>query len=48
MLDKFEEGTRYIRSKQFESALVPNAFSVAYARSEERELRESRRGGETT
>ena len=29
MLDKCEEGTRYIHRKQFESAIVPNAFSVA-------------------
>ena len=32
MLDKCEEGARYIHRKQFESALVPNGFSEAYAR----------------
>ena len=50
MLDKCGEGTRYICLKQFESALVPNAFSVAYARRDEREResRESRPGGETS
>ena len=48
MLDKCEEGTRYIHRKQFESAIVPNAFSVASARRDERESRESRPGGETT
>ena len=48
MLDKCEEGTRYIHGNQFESALVPNAFSVASARRGERESRESRPGGETT
>ena len=47
MLDKCEEGTRYIHRKQFESAIVPNAFSVASARCDERESRESRPGGET-
>ena len=44
MLDKCGEGTRYIHRKQFESALVPNAFSVASTRRDERE---SRPGGET-
>ena len=48
MLDKREEGTRYIYGNQFESAIVPNAFSVAFARRDERESRESRPGGETT
>ena len=33
-----------IYQKQFESALVPNAFSVEYARHDEREFRS---GGET-
>ena len=47
MLYKCEEGTRYIYRKQFESALVPNGFSVANARRDERESRESRPGGET-
>ena len=47
MLDKCEEGTRYIHRKQFESAIVHNAFSVAYARRDERELCESRPVGET-
>ena len=28
MLDKCEEGTRYIHGNQFESAIVPNAFST--------------------
>ena len=42
MLDKYEEGTRYIHRKQFERAIVPNAFPVAYARRDERESRESR------
>ena len=32
MLDKCGEGTRYIYQKEFESALVPKAVSVAYAR----------------
>ena len=32
MLDKCEEGTRYIHRNQFESAIVPKAFSVASAR----------------
>ena len=27
MLDKCEEGTRYIHQKQFESAIVPNALA---------------------
>ena len=48
MLDKCEEGTRYIHRNQFESAIVPNAFSVASARGDERESRESHPGGETT
>ena len=39
MLDKCGEGTRYIYRKQFESALVPNAFSVAYATRDECESR---------
>ena len=47
MLDKCTEGTRYIHRKQFESAFVPNAFSVASARRDERQSRESRPGGET-
>ena len=47
MLDKCEEGTRYIHRNQFESAIVPNAFSVASARRDERESRESRPGDET-
>ena len=47
MLDKCEEGTRYIHRNQFESAVVPNAFSVAYARCDECESRECRPGGET-
>ena len=42
MLDKCGEGTRYIYRKQFESALVPNAFSVASARRDERKSHESR------
>ena len=42
MLDKCEEGTRHIHRKQFESASVPNAFSVASARRDERESSESR------
>ena len=46
MLDKCEEGTRYIYRKQFESAIVPTAFSVASARRDERESRESHPGGE--
>ena len=37
MLDKCGEGTRYIYRKQFESALIPNAVSVANARRDERE-----------
>ena len=48
MLDKCGEGTRYIYRKQFEIALVSNAFSVAYARRDERESCESGPGGETT
>ena len=48
MLDKCQELTRYIHQKQFESAFVPNAFSVASTRRDERESRESRPGGETT
>ena len=49
MLDKSEEGTRYIQRNQFESAIVPvpNAFSVASARRDERESRESRPGNKT-
>ena len=46
MLDKCEEGTRYIHRNQFESAIVPNAFSVASARRDECESRESRPGNE--
>ena len=41
MLDKCEEGTRYIHRNQFEGAIVPNAFLVASARRDERESRES-------
>ena len=48
MLDKCEDGTRYTHRKQCESAIVPNAFSVANARRDESESRESRPGGETT
>ena len=48
MLDKCEEGTRCIHRNQFESAIVPNAFSVSSARRDERESRESRPGDETT
>ena len=48
MLDKCEEGTRNIHQNQFESAIVPNAFLVASARLDERELRESRPGDETS
>ena len=48
MLDKFEEGTRYIHRNQYESAIVPNAFSVASPTRDERESRESRPGDETT
>ena len=48
MLDKCEEGTRYIHRNQFESVTVPNAFSVASARHDERESSESCPGGETT
>ena len=47
MLDKCEEGTRYKHRKQIEGAIVPNAFSVASARRDERESRESRPGFET-
>ena len=36
-----------IHRNQFESAFVPNAFSVASARRDEREPRESRPGDET-
>ena len=39
--------SRYIHRRQFESATVPNAFSVASAGRDERESRESRPGGET-
>ena len=46
-MDKCEEGTRYIHRKQFKSAIVQNAFSVAFTRRDERESRESRPGGET-
>ena len=45
MLDKCDEGTRYIHRNQSES--VPNAFSVASARRDERKSRESRPGDET-
>ena len=38
---------RYIHRKQFKGALVPNTFSVAYARRDEPDDRESRPGGET-
>ena len=48
MLDKCGEDNRYIYQKQFKSTLVPNAFSVAYARRDKRDKRESRPGGETT
>ena len=48
MLAKCGEGTRYIYWKKFESALVSNGFSVAYARRNKRELCESRPGGKTT
>ena len=47
MLDKCEEGTRYIHRNQFESAIVPNAFCVASTRRDECESRESRPGDET-
>ena len=47
MLDKCEEGTRYIHRNQFETAIVPNAFGVASARRDERELCECRPGDET-
>ena len=47
MLDTCEEGTRYMHRKQFESAIVTNAFSVASAKGDERESCESRPGGET-
>ena len=47
MLDKCGEGTRYIYRKQFEGAFVPNGFSVANARRDERDECESRPGGET-
>ena len=47
MLDKCEEGTRYIHRKKYESVIVPNTFSVASARRDEGESRESRNGGET-
>ena len=47
MLDKCGEGTRCIYWEEFESALVHNSFSVAYARRDERESREPRPGGET-
>ena len=46
MLDKCVKGTRYIHRK-FETAIVPNAFSVASSSRDERESRESRPGGET-
>ena len=48
MLDKCEEGTRYIHRNKFESVIVPNAFRVASARRDERESRESHPGEETT
>ena len=48
MLDKCEEGTRYIHWNQFESVIVPNAFLVASARRDERESRESHPGDETS
>ena len=44
MLDKCGEGTSYIYRKQLESAIAPNAFSVAYTRPDERDERESRPG----
>ena len=47
MLDKCEEGTRYINQNQFESAIVPNAFSVASDRRDKRESCQSRPGDET-
>ena len=47
MLDKCGEGTRYIYRKQFESALAPSAFSVAYARRDESESHESHPSGKT-
>ena len=47
MLDKCEKETRYKHRNQFKGAIVPNAFSVASARRDERESRESRPGGET-
>ena len=47
MLDKYEEGTGYIHRNQSESTVVPNAFTVASARRDERESRESRPGDET-
>ena len=47
MLDKCEEGTRYIQQNQFESAIVPDAFRVASARHDECESRESRPGDES-
>ena len=42
MLDKCEEGTRYIRWEQFKSALVLHAFSAASASRDQRESCESR------
>ena len=47
MLDKCGEGTKYIYWKEFESELLHNSFSVAYARGDERKSLESRPGGET-
>ena len=52
MLDKCGGGTRYINRKQLESALVHyceryNTLSVANARSDERDKRKSRSGGES-
>ena len=47
MLDKFGEGTRYIYQTQFESALIPNAVSVANARRDEHEKQHSCPGVET-
>ena len=48
MLDKCEKGTRYIHRNQFESAIVPNTFSVASARCDEHESRDSHPDGETS
>ena len=49
MLNKCEEGTRYIHRKQFASVPVgvPNNFSVAYARRDECGSHDSHPGGET-